>query len=96
VPKGGQNVLEPAAAGLPVLFGPHMSNFAEIARKLKDSGGGVEIGDARELARWIARLLDEPAAREAIGSQGRKFVSANRGAVERVSALIAALLPGSP
>ncbi len=93
VPQGGHNVLEPAAAGLPVLFGPHMFNFAEIARRLKESGGGIEVESADALATSMVRLLAEPAIRSEIGTRGWNFVYANRGAVERVSGLIASLLP---
>jgi 3-deoxy-D-manno-octulosonic-acid transferase len=93
VPTGGHNVLEPAAAGVPTLFGPHMFNFAEIAQRLKESGGGAEIGGAGELVRQMIRLLGDPAARAEIGTKAQGFVSGNQGAVERVSGLIAALLP---
>ncbi len=88
VPVGGHNVLEPAAAGLPVLFGPHMFNFAEIALKLKECGGGLEVANAEELAAQLARLLGGPVFRAGIGAQGMAFVEANRGAVARISDLI--------
>lgn len=92
VPRGGHNVLEPAAVGLPILFGPHMFNFAEIARCLKENGGAVEVGGIEELALWTLRLLTEPDIRAEMGVKGQNFVSANRGAVWRVSDLIASLL----
>ncbi|MGZ8245536.1 lipid IV(A) 3-deoxy-D-manno-octulosonic acid transferase [Methylomagnum sp.] len=93
VPRGGHNVLEPAAAGCPVLFGPHMFNFAEIAERLMDSGGGEGIGDAGELGKRVAHLLAAPDSRRDIGAKGRAFVEANRGAVRRVMDRLAALLP---
>lgn len=92
IPQGGHNVLEPAAAGVPTLFGPHMFNFAEIARKLKDGGGGSEIGNAEELATAVAHWLTDPAARAETGAKGLDFIHANRGAVSRVSGLISGLL----
>jgi 3-deoxy-D-manno-octulosonic-acid transferase len=92
VPRGGHNVLEPAAARVPILFGPHMFNFAEIAQRLKEAGGAVEVKDSEGLALWILRLLNEPVIRDEIGIKGRDFVGANRGAVRRVSDLIASLL----
>lgn len=92
VPVGGHNVLEPAAAGLPVLFGPHMFNFAEIALRLKQCGGGLEVASAEGLAAQLARLLGDSDARANIGAQGLEFVEANRGAVARVSGLIDGLL----
>lgn len=88
VPRGGHNVLEPAAAGRPVLFGPYMFNFAEIARRLREAGGAVEVANAGELAAWLVRLWDEPERRAALGVGGRAFVEANRGAVERVADLL--------
>jgi 3-deoxy-D-manno-octulosonic-acid transferase len=91
IPRGGHNVLEPAAAGCPVLFGPHTFNFAEIAEQLKQSGGGIEIEDAEQLASWVGRLLTDPGRRHQIGAKGQAFVHANRGAVARVTDLIGAL-----
>lgn len=92
VPRGGHNVLEPAAAGRPVLFGPHMFNFAEITQRLRENGGGIEVADGGALARWTLRLLSEPDRRSEIGAKGQAFVSANRGAVERVTVLLDTLL----
>ena len=91
VPCGGHNVLEPAMAGLPVLFGPHMFNFAEIAANIIDSGGGLVVHDSQELTNWVRRLLTDPETARAMGSKGRAFVDENRGAVARVTALIQTL-----
>lgn len=96
VPRGGHNVLEPAAAGRPVLFGPHTFNFAEIAARIKDSGGGEAVGDVGQLARQVAELLADPAMRKDMGDQGRAFVDANRGAVQRVIDELTGLLPSAP
>jgi 3-deoxy-D-manno-octulosonic-acid transferase len=96
VPRGGHNVLEPAAAGCPVLFGPHMFNFAEIAERLMESGGGQGIADGDELAERVARLLSEPETRREIGGRGSAFVNANRGAMARVADLLAGLLQVNP
>lgn len=96
VPRGGHNVLEPAAAGCPVLFGPHTFNFAEIVERLMESGGGRGIADGDELAERVARLLSEPEARQEIGGRGRAFVNTNRGAVARVTDLLAGLLQVNP
>lgn len=92
VPRGGHNVLEPAVAGRPVLFGPHVFNFAEVVQELKESGGGIEVADAEELAEWTLRLLSDPDMRSEVGRKGRAFVSNNRGAVDRVAELLDALL----
>src|SRR4051812_28478066 len=48
VPAGGHNILEPAVFGKPIIFGPHMENFAEIARTFLDNGAAIQIADERE------------------------------------------------
>lgn len=92
VARGGHNVLEPAAAGKAVAFGPYMFNFAEIGRRLKSSGGAVEVADAGRLAGWVAEMLAHPERRAEMGGKGFEFVAANRGAVIRVVDLIDELL----
>ena len=94
VPIGGHNVLEPAVAGLPVLFGPYMFNFAEIGCKLKESGGGIEVKNAEELALWTGRLLNDESLRREIGDNGKRFVSSNQGAVQRIVEQLGSLIGG--
>ncbi len=92
VPVGGHNVLEPALAGLPVVFGTHMFNFEEAARRLIGAGGATEVGDANELAKRVGELLQEPGRRAHMGECGRLFVEAGRGALGRVDEALAGLL----
>jgi len=88
VPVGGHNVLEPAAAGVPVLFGPHTEHFRELVDALVQAGGGECVSDATGLARTLGRMLaDERSSRE-IGERGRRLVEANRGALERSVSLL--------
>ncbi|HYE37827.1 lipid IV(A) 3-deoxy-D-manno-octulosonic acid transferase [Methylocaldum sp.] len=94
VPIGGHNMLEPAVAGLPVLFGPHIFNFAEIGCKLKESGGGIEVKNTEELALWAGRLLSNESLRSEIGRNGKRFVSSNQGAVQRAVELLSSLRTG--
>lgn len=94
VPIGGHNVLEPAVAGLPVLFGPHHFNFVEIGSKLKASGGGIEVQNAEELAFWVERLLNDRALRNEMGRNGKRFVSSNQGAVRRALELLGSVMGG--
>lgn len=93
VPAGGHNVIEPAAWGKPVVFGPHMQNFAEIADLFLANGAARRIGGVRELEPVLADLLADPRQRAALGSAARSLVEANRGAAARSLAEIAAVLP---
>lgn len=95
VPHGGQNVLEPAVAGVPVLIGPHTYNFADIVTRLLAAGGAFRIRDAVELGERVTALLEDPAASHTMGSQGMAFVSSNRGAVNRVLDALSDLLAKS-
>lgn len=92
VPVGGHNPLEPAALGLPVLTGPHIFNAEEIARLLRDEGAMRMVHGAADLAPELVALLREPAERQRIGALARAAVERNRGALERLLALIEPLL----
>ena len=88
VPRGGHNVLEPAALGVPVCFGPHMDNFAAEARRLSRAKGGTEVADSEALAAfWRSMLLDREAARAA-GEAAGEVVRGYRGAAKRSVELI--------
>jgi len=88
VPVGGHNILEPAALGVPILFGPHMFNFAIISRMLLEAGAAEQVGDASALAATIVRWFGDASERTRVGENGRKMVDENRGALERLYALI--------
>jgi len=88
VPRGGHNMLEPAALGVPVVFGPHLFNFADISRALLEAGGARRVADSGELARVVGEMLSDAALRAEMGEAGRKLVAANRGALERLLALL--------
>ena len=93
VPVGGHNVIEPAAWGRPVVFGPHMQNFAEIADLFLANHAARRVGAAAELEPALAGLLADPRRRAAMGAAARSVVEANRGAAARSLAEIAAVLP---
>ncbi|XKE45573.1 lipid IV(A) 3-deoxy-D-manno-octulosonic acid transferase [Halomonas organivorans] len=93
VPVGGHNLLEPAALGVPVLTGPELANFTEVAEALREREALVEVADAEALAEALARLLDDGEARRRLGEAGRAVVEANRGALARTLAGLARLLP---
>jgi len=89
---GGQNIVEAAASGHPVLFGPHMENFKEISRQFIEAGACVPVADGNELRRAVEELLGDAARRERIVAAARQVIAANIGATERTVELIAAHL----
>jgi 3-deoxy-D-manno-octulosonic-acid transferase len=86
---GGHNVLEPAALGLPVLFGPHMDNFSAARDLLLSADAAVQV-EASTLTATLAALLCDASRRACMGSAGKDVVEANRGACSRLLALIEA------
>ncbi|HUP91531.1 MAG TPA: lipid IV(A) 3-deoxy-D-manno-octulosonic acid transferase [Solimonas sp.] len=88
VPVGGHNVLEPAALGLPVLFGPHMHNFVAARDLLLADQAALQVGDATDLAAQVLALLRAPEQRARMGAAGRRAVDANRGALQRLLAVL--------
>jgi 3-deoxy-D-manno-octulosonic-acid transferase len=90
---GGHNVVEPAAVGVPVVVGPHMANFQDIADRFKAADALVEVQDAAGLGAAIAGLLADASRRHALGERGRALVEANRGALDRTVRALVELLP---
>jgi 3-deoxy-D-manno-octulosonic-acid transferase len=80
--RGGQNILEPAAAGKPVLFGPNMENFADSVQVLMGRGG-IQVKDAEQLERVLHELLAKPELIAELGSMAQAAVTTARGASER-------------
>jgi 3-deoxy-D-manno-octulosonic-acid transferase len=81
VPAGGHNILEPAVAGKPVIVGPHMQNFQEIADKFRAEGALVPVDGAFELAREVTSLLTDDVRRLSLGERAKSLVDRNRGAL---------------
>lgn len=86
--RGGHNLLEPAAFGVPILAGPHMENFAEIAAEFREEKGAIFLEHPDNLAPALARLFDSPALRLSAGERGRELAEARRGATEQAVAAI--------
>ncbi len=86
--RGGQNMLEPAALGKPVVSGPSLSNFEEIARLLVGVGGMRVIDNPVDLAGALTELLKDPARAREIGGRSVDAVKAGRGAIDRTMDLI--------
>ena len=88
VEVGGHNVLEPAALGLPVLFGPYMFNFEQARALLLEHGAARQIDGVLDLEPALSKLLHDGARRASMGRAGREVLQANRGALERLINLI--------
>jgi 3-deoxy-D-manno-octulosonic-acid transferase len=93
VDAGGHNILEPAVHGKPIVFGPYMQNFAEIAEAFLRGQAAVQVSGAADLTTTIVRLLGDPVERARLGAAARALVEANRGAKPRTLAAVEALLP---
>jgi 3-deoxy-D-manno-octulosonic-acid transferase len=90
---GGHNLLEPAAAGVAIVTGPHLHNFSDIAAQL-DQAGALRIGaDAQAVGDDIAALLEDAGARMRMTAAARALVEQGRGTLQRTLAAIAADLP---
>jgi 3-deoxy-D-manno-octulosonic-acid transferase len=94
VATGGHNILEPAVFGKPIVFGPHMENFAEIARAFVANAAGVQVAGEGELDEALVALMGDPVRRARLGAAARALVEANRGATGKTLEVLAALLPG--
>ena len=93
VDYGGHNILEPAIFGKPIVFGPHMQNFKEIAETFLTNGAAVRVESERELEQTMVQLVADPVRRARLGAAARALVEANRGAKDKTLAVIADLLP---
>lgn len=88
VPHGGQNMLEPAARGKAVLYGPHTDNFVQETALLEQAGGALRVADAQELATEVRRLVESPEACERMADAAIQVVQAQRGATARTVAAL--------
>jgi len=92
IPHGGHNSLEPAAWGLPVVTGLSDFNFTEVSALLADAGGLVQVADANALAEVLLGLVADPLRRQQQGAAAKQVVDNNRGALQRLIAVIEAQL----
>jgi 3-deoxy-D-manno-octulosonic-acid transferase len=93
VPTGGHNILEPAVFGRPVVFGPHMHNFAEIAAAFVAADAGVQVASEGAFEDEVLALMADPVRRARLGAAARALVEANRGAKGRTLEALDLLLP---
>jgi 3-deoxy-D-manno-octulosonic-acid transferase len=92
VPIGGHNLLEPAALGLPLVSGPHVFNAQEIANMFVETGACRLVDDAEQLAGAIEQSLSDQEIARDRGEAGRRILERNRGALQRLLAMIEPLL----
>jgi 3-deoxy-D-manno-octulosonic-acid transferase len=92
VPIGGHNMLEPAVFAKPLLFGPYMHHFPELAQMLCQAGGAIQVQHGEALYGEIARLLQQPDAASAMGQCAFQALQANQGALARTCELVSTLL----
>jgi 3-deoxy-D-manno-octulosonic-acid transferase len=92
VPHGGHNILEAAAQGVAVVFGPHMFNFSEICELFLSQKAAVQVDSVDALARQVSEWLGDASERSRLGEKGRALVDSNRGALERLMGLVDRLL----
>jgi len=92
VPGGGHNPIEAAAVGVPVCFGPYMSNFREIAGAFLRDGGAVEAKSAADVFDFASHMFENEAAQRDMSERARETVEQNRGAAARTASRILELL----
>lgn len=85
---GGQNPVEPALAGKPVVFGPHMENFEAVVRILLEADGAVQAATPEELETVVERLLDDPTRCETLGRHALSALQIHQGAARRTAEII--------
>jgi 3-deoxy-D-manno-octulosonic-acid transferase len=88
LPLGGQNLIEAAALGKPVLIGQHTFNFAQVTEDAVAAGGAARVADAADLMAQAASLLADDTSRAAMGQAGLAFANQHRGATARTLALL--------
>ena len=92
VPIGGHNILEPAMFAKPLLFGPHMHHFPELADLLRNADGAMKVDNETDLYAQMTHLLANPAEAAAMGQRALQVLDSNRGALQRTCEALAELI----
>ena len=93
VPKGGQNLLEPAFYGKPVVFGPSMQNFASLAEEFVRQGAARRVSGLEDLTEVL--LLKEEIALQEMGKKAKCLLTSLQGATQKTLRVIESLMPAS-
>jgi len=94
--RGGQNMIEPAAYGAAVSFGPNTSNFRDVVALMLERQAAVVVADREQLAAFVRRCLAEPAFADALGQRARQLVLEQLGAADKTCRLLQALMWSCP
>jgi 3-deoxy-D-manno-octulosonic-acid transferase len=86
--RGGQNMMEPAAYGAGVLFGPNTWNFRDIVERFREADGCVQLQSSHQLTSTVDELLSDPARRQQLGRNAQKAVLQQQGATARTAELL--------
>ncbi len=89
---GGQNIIEPAFFGKPVIVGPNMQNFKDVLDVFVKGNGVIQVNDAEELTKVMRQLLNDPQRMKSIGQAAQKVIEQNRGASEKTLNIITQIL----
>ena len=90
--RGGQNMLEPAAYGAAVCFGPNTKNFREISQRILAADAARVVRNTGELSAFLGKALTDPAWRGELGKRARQLVAAQRGACRKTADLLVQLV----
>ena len=93
--RGGQNMIEPAAYGVPVSFGPDTRNFREIVTQLLDADAASVVEDEQSLTEFFRRVIAEPAWAVRMGARARTLVTQHSGASKRTVDRLIELIPAA-
>jgi 3-deoxy-D-manno-octulosonic-acid transferase len=91
VPRGGHNIIEPAAYGKAIVVGPHTENFRQIVSDFLNTKSVAQIRNRDSLAPELVRLLSDPEEAAAMGKRANDILVANRGATDCTIQLIKAV-----
>lgn len=92
--RGGQNLIQPMAHGVPVVYGPNMQNFRDVSAQAEAAGASIRVPDAGALAQAFVSILTTDSVRQTMGEAGKSLVARNRGASDRYVAVLNDALDG--